>query len=235
MSILTVVQKIAVRIGLTRPNTSVTSTDPLILQIVDLVEQECESLVSRHEWKALTKEATFTTVATESQGTVESISANYDRIINRTFWNRTLLRPVYGPMTIQEWAEAKASAATGPWNSYIIQGGEILFFTTPTAGETCAYYYISKYFVNLDGGGTSDSFAAEADTMAFPEKVVIAGGIWRWKRAKGLDYAEDYNEYERLVTDTISREGTNPVLSLSGGPESVVPGIMVPTGSWQIT
>jgi hypothetical protein len=33
------------------------------------------------------------------------------------------------------------------------------------------------------------------------------GVIWRWKAAKGLEYAEDYNKYERLVADQMGRDG----------------------------
>lgn len=38
-----------------------------------------------------------------------------------------------------------------------------------------------------------------SDTFAFPEHLLELGGIWRWKRAKGLPYDGEFAEYEREV------------------------------------
>ena len=61
------------------------------------------------------------------------------------------------------------------------------------------------------------------------------GIIWRWKQAKGLAYAEDYNKYERRVADAVAREATKPVLDLAGGLAEYQPGLFVPQGNWNIS
>jgi hypothetical protein len=76
----------------------------------------------------------------------------------------------------------------------------------PVAGDTIAFEWVSKNWVTVAAGGTS-TWTADADTGLLDEEIMTQGVIWRWKAAKGLEYAEDYNKYERLVADQMGRDG----------------------------
>ncbi len=60
------------------------------------------------------------------------------------------------------------------------------------------------------------------------------GCIWRWKAAKGLEYAEDFDKYERLVADAMGRDARNPTLNLGGFAGDYPFGVVVPLGSWNV-
>jgi hypothetical protein len=234
MTCLSVVQEVCDLVGVNRPNVVVSSSDQQVRQILGLVNREGRALAARHDWEVLKAEATFTTVATESQGDVETLSPGYKFIINGTLFNRTQQRPVYGPLNDQQWQLQKSSSVTGPYSQYRIRGGELLMLPTPTAGETCAFEYISKYWVRDTGSTTTRaSYTADSDVGLLSEDLITLGAIWRWKQAKGFEYAQDFEEYEKQVNDAIARDGTKAVLSMAGDKDAA-PGVLVPEGSWSL-
>lgn len=235
MSLLTTITQVCRRIGITPPASVSSSSDPQIIQLMALGNEEGQDLSARYPWQVLTNQSTFTTIAAEDQGSILTLAASdYRYVINNVMWNRSLIRPVFGPLAPYQWQELKARNIAGPWTQYRFRGNDLLFIPTPVAGQTIAFEWISKNWVTVAAGGTSATWTADADTGLIPEEIMAQGILWRWKEAKGLSYAEDYNKYERLVADAMARDGTKPILDLNGMPTSYPAGIMVPIGSWNV-
>jgi hypothetical protein len=49
-----------------------------------------------------------------------------------------------------------------------------------------------------------------------------------------LSYAEDFNKYERLIADATTRDAGKQVLNMGSGDIGYAPGILVPSGSWDV-
>lgn len=221
MNVLEVIQRAANAIGIPEPSVALASTDVQVLQLVELLNQECRSLSKRYPWQALQFEQTFTTVATESQGTLTALitgGRELDYILNDTIWNRTRREPVYGPRSGRTWQGYKAVSITSPYSEYRIRGNELLFLPAPTAGDTCAFEYQTRS-TYLSAAGTTYYRNANADTDTFllDDELILAGLEWRWRKVKGLEYAEDMMTYERMVADAMARDGTKRTLALDGG------------------
>ena len=235
MSLLTMTQQAARRIGVNPPSVVVASSDPQILQLLALANEEGQDLSARYPWTALQNESTFTTVAAETQGTITTLAgASFRYILNDIMWNRSLLRPVFGPLVPQDWQALKARNVTGPYAQFRIRGTSVLFIPQPAAGNTIAFEWISKNWVNVNAGGTSATWTADADTGALDEEIMTMGIIWRFKAAKGLAYEEDFNKYERLVADQMARDGGKSRLNLAGGLNNFPAGVLVPIGNWNL-
>jgi hypothetical protein len=74
--------------------------------------------------------------------------------------------------------------------------------------------------------------SARADTSVIRDDLIILGTVSRWKRAKGLDYSEEQNEYDRILTEYINRNGTKQDLNLTQTGDTYSPVVIVPAGSW---
>ena len=234
LTCLQIVQTVCRRIGILAPNAAVSSSDPQILQILSITEEEGQELEERFNWQGLQTETTFTTVAAELQGTLATIAPGYESIVNDTIWNRTLRRPVYGPKSEPDWQQSKAMQINGPFNSFRIKNDSIYFYPNPAAGQTCAFEYITKNWISTSTGSTSEIWTNDADTPLIDDRIIILGAIWRWKAAKGLDYAEDFSKYERRVMNKMAKDGGKPILDLCGAKYEIQPVVMVPTGSWSV-
>ena len=86
MNLLITVQRFCKRTNLDSPTTVIGNTDPQVQQILSLLEEEGNDLTGRGDWQELTNEALHTTIATESQGAMDTIATNgYRYIKNGTF------------------------------------------------------------------------------------------------------------------------------------------------------
>ncbi len=234
MSLLTIVQNVCRRQNLDVPTTVIGSSDEQVLQIRALLEEEGNDLAARALWQVLQKEATLTTTATQSQGTMDTLCPDGFRfIINNTIWSRTRRLPVSGPMDAKEWQELKAMFVNGPYYRHRIRGNELLVNPVPPAGEDWAFEYVSDNWI-VDSAGTTfkQYFTADDDEPLLEQTLLIAGLRWRWKKEKGLDYAEDFRTYENQVQDAIGRDGGKKILQMDGVTRGMRPGIWVAPGNW---
>lgn len=234
-TLLQLVQEVCPLMAIPTPNAVASSTDTQVLQMWKIANEEGRKQSARYPWQALRNEATFTTLATEIQGTITSIAgAGFRSIINNTIWNRSLMRPVFGTLTPAEWQQLKAQTMTGPWNQFTIRGNNVLFNPVPTAGQSCYFEWMSKYWAFSNAAVAQGGLLADDDQIYLDDEIFLQGMIWRWNKRKGFDYAEDFNDYEKLIADAMAKDGGKQTLNLNGSSNSYPPGIMVPIGSWPL-
>lgn len=238
MDALELAVRFADAVGIPRPTVLVASALDDERQILELMNQEGRSLSRRHDWEALTFETSFTTVATESQGALSSLlggSRTLRRVINETIWDRTTQLPVPGPVSPRSWQAYKASLAAGPFPSYRVRGGNLLFNPAPSAGHTCYFEYVTDCWLTDSGGSTyRTNIAADTDVFLLDDEIMLAGLEWRWLRKKGLSYAEEFATYEGMVAEAMGSDATKPIVRMDGDGNRFRPGVLVPIGGWPL-
>ena len=228
MTLLTIVQDAMVEVGLSKPAAAIASTDPGVVATISMVNQTGLELMRRVEWQALQTETTFTSLAQASQ--TGAVPADFDRFINETFWNRTLKRQVAGPLTPKQWQARQASSIGGITDFYRQRGSAILIDPVPSAGNTMAFEYVSKYWV----GGTKVAMTADSDTSLIDENLLKLGAIWRYLKSRNMDYAEEYRTFETEVLNAAAKDGGKGVMSLNGPRERTPQAPYAPEGSWNL-
>jgi hypothetical protein len=204
MTLLSIVRNASDRLGLTRPSSVVASTDQTALTLLGLAQEEGKALAGRHTWQVFQTEYTFPTV----DGTASyALPAGFDSLIKDTVFNRTRRRRMQGDLTPAQWQETQASLVTMVNPAFRIRGNLFYISPTPSAVETVAYEYISKNWCQSVGLTGQSAWAADTDTGILDEELTTLGIIWRFKYAKGLDYAEAMSNYEIEVAKAIFKDG----------------------------
>jgi hypothetical protein len=72
------------------------------------------------------------------------------------------------------------------------------------------------------------------DVLLLREDLFKLGLEWRWKKAKGLEYAQEFADYEDFFADAFARDGTKDIINMGSARYDIFPGILVPSGSWPI-
>jgi hypothetical protein len=217
MSLLTLIQSVATELNINSPSAVVGNTNKQIIQLLRLANNEGKQLATRYRWQVLKNESTFSSVATESQGAMTTLAGtDFGWIANDTVWNRTSNRRMY-PVDDVQWQQMKSSGITGPLEYFRIRGGNFIVIPTMTASQTVAFEWVSKNWCQSSGGTAQSAWAADTDTGKLDEDIMASGVLWRWKKAKGLDYAEDFQTYERLVADAAVRDGAKKHIYMGGG------------------
>lgn len=233
MSLLSIIDGACGELNIAQPATVIVSTDLAARQLLALARKEGKELARRFDWQILMKQATFTTVAAEIQvASLSTTFTDFSRIINDTMWNRTQSWKVSGPLTPQQWQMRLASAAqAGIRNFSRIRGDALIFNPVPTAGDAVYFEYLSTKWCQSSLGVAQSDWAADTDTALIEEEVIRLGVVWRFLKAKGLDYSEEFRTYEMALIDIFGSDGGSSVLNLSAEDEPML-GANIPESNW---
>lgn len=236
MTCLSIIQRVTGQLLLPQPTAVWSSTDPQVIQLRELLNEEGEELRKwpDHRWNKLVIEGTFNTVATNLQ---TSLPADFDYIIPMTIWNRTMNRQVWGPMDEQQWERELAGPTfTSPYYAYMFRGGQIFLTPVPAVGNAIFYEYVSTNWVYNSGSSTpnASAFSADSDTSVFPEPLVQRGLRWRYLRANGLDYSQEYDSWMSMLLREIARDGGAQRISASERYPWNRRTPFIPLGNWNV-
>lgn len=232
MQLLAAVQDACDRLSLTRVTAVATPGDQTARSFLGFAQQEARELSRRNRWSALTAEQVFTAVAAEVQPT--AVPADFSRMVNGSFWNRSQRRPVQGPLTPNEWQNLKALGTIILPDRYMLRGTVMSILPAPTAGSTFAYEYVSKYPVVDNAGAAKAAFTADDDEMRVAAHVLPLALVWRYRAALGFDYAEDFRSYETAVIEAMQADGGRRNIDMSRASDIPSTGLLVPEGNWTI-
>lgn len=231
MSLLSLIQGAALKIGIAVPDSVFGNSDLEAQELLAFAQEEGRELVKRGDWRLLRKELSFVTFNQEEQ--TNFYPADCDHIVQDTMWNRSKRRPVFGPVTPQEWQAIKAMTTSPVMDTVFFRGNNALIQPVPPAGQTIACEYISKSFCQSSASSAQSAWMQDTDTGLLDENVMMLGVILRYKLAKGLDASAALAQYETQVQQAITQDKPSKTVDLaSGNRYARVPGVVVPEGSW---
>ncbi len=234
MTLLTIIQGAARELPVSVPSSVIGNSESNTVIMLQLAQKEVLELLRQYDWQALLAEASFTTVATETQTTLADAASDIFRICNDTMWDRTQSRKVSGPLNSEDWQRKKASPLqSGISYWFRIRGNAILFYPTPAAGNSVYFEYLRNTPI-LDTNGTTRkaTWAADTDTCIINEELVRLGVIWRFLQGRKLDYAEEFRTYQDALDKFAAIDGAKSVIDMTGEPEGLT--LTLPEGSWTL-
>lgn len=237
MSMLTIIQNHCGRSGLPVPASAQSSADPQVLQMVGILQEAFDDFTTRKMWQANTRETTFVSTATEDQGNIFTLAPyGFQGIDFESIFDRTQRLPLLGGISGAEWQARKAFNFTGPLYDFRLRQDRLLFNPALPVGHTIAFEYFSAYFAaSADVVPVYRIYLLnDTDTCTLGDRLCTAYLRWAWKKEKGLDYAEDFLAYERLVSTHSARDARPQAIQMGDQNDSLQPGIFVPYGSWMV-
>jgi hypothetical protein len=203
--LLTITQKIVKRLPLSVVPTSVIgSSDPQTMQLLALIQEAGDELMSVHPWQVLNTDFLWTITA--NPNTVD-FPDDWNRwLVDSAVWNNAyLLSPLNGPMTSDQWhllLQMPGVFFPGYWR---YNDDQLLTYGL-NIGSQCYTQYVSRNWILQDDGTAIPEFDADTNTIKLRERLLILSTIWRWKQSKGIDYAEDMRTYERELERDIAAD-----------------------------
>lgn len=146
-----------------------------------------------------------------------SLPSDFEFFVQKTFWDNRFKWELLGPITAQEKQVLRYGViASGPRNKFYIREDKMWLDPMPTQVNLIAYDYYSNHWCQSSGGTTQKYWQADTDTYKLDEDCFIQGIKWRFLRAKGFDYAAEYEQYIEDVNRTMSRDGGSADLPMGG-------------------
>ena len=228
MTLLTIVQDACDDIGFPAPASVINNT--AANQYLKLLNREGEAL-SKWTWQVLVKEHTFTLVTSDQD---YALPTDFRYIRPDTQWNRNDQRQLIW-ITSEEWQFFKGWTTVNGLNLRArLRNNTVEFEQTITAGDngkTIAYEYVSKYWTQSSSSVAQQKFAADTDTSLLDEELLTLGLIWRFRKAKGLDFQADLAEYMSEVKKAKMHDGNSRKLRFNANRKTFL-GVNTPEGNW---
>lgn len=199
MTLLTICQAAADQIDLAVPDSIIGSELPEVRKLLRYANKVGIRLMTAHPWQVLRKEKTFTAVSGETQTGI--LPADFDRFIAETFWNRTGLVLVSGPVSAVEWQGLKAQSYTDTnLPRFAYRGGDVLILPAPGGSESMAFEYVSNLWCQSSGGTGQTAWAADADVGVLSEELITLGVVYEYLAGEGLPSGQAAADYVDMFT-----------------------------------
>jgi hypothetical protein len=194
MSLLSIVQDTADVVGLTRPTAVITGVDQLSHQMLGFAKETLEEL-SMMDWPILENSYSFNTVVGQSQ---YALPSDFSREIGDSVYGQARYSQLRGSLTAADWARQRNVLPGVGFYRFRIFSYPLKINLTPTPQtiETVVFEYQSANRVVQTGGALKTTFFDDTDVSLVPEDILKKGLKWRIRRAKGLDYSEEFDDYE---------------------------------------
>lgn len=155
--------------------------------------------------------------------------ADYQRIVDRTQWDKSKHWEMLGPESPQQWQWLKSGyIATGPRIRWRILGNTFQIWPGVSTSEYLGFEYVSKYWVTDAGGTSKGSFTADTDTCVFDDRLMVAGLKLKYFGVKGFETQLLQDEYDAILSSVKGEEQGAPMLSMAPhlsnvllGPENI--------------
>lgn len=215
--LLGLLQQVCGEIGLVAPGSVIGNSDQQVVQLLSLMYREGREQFSMGTpidgWQALRQEHVFNLVAAQD---TYPLPADYDHMIPQTIWDRGFRWQMVGPMSPQEWQVLKSGLSpTGPRRRFRLIDDAFVVDPVPTDTNQIVFEYYSSSWVLSQAGAPQKTFLADTDFFALDDDAFVLGAIWRFRRAKGLDYDEEKAMWQDRVDLVISRQAGQRALALN--------------------
>ena len=188
------------------PTSLFSSTDELAIELRTLANKTATAVAKAHAWRTLTK---LNTQPGDAGSTSFPLPVDYDRMLLKAeIWSTANVRPMTRVEELDEWMAMQLAETWVSSGAWIILGGTLQIMPAMSADDSAKYYYQSKLLWRTGEGFLASKAAAtlDGDEFVLPERLITLGVIWRWKKLKGKEYAEDLRDFEIAFNEEAGRD-----------------------------
>lgn len=194
---------------------SASQQDSIFLSVA---KSALDSLLRYGDWQELTKEGILRTSGKRGWYLLDSICPDFYSLLNNTIYIKDYNEKVIGAITPEDWMKEKYFCESVSGTKFKIQSGMIKFLTPPADNIKIVFQYRSNAICYDPQRGYEEKsvLSKNTDIPIFDEYLVKLGILWRWLKRNGMDYTEEFAEYERELKKKFSSSLAVKDINLSG-------------------
>ena len=145
-----------------------------------------------------------------------ALPSGFDRITDRTQYDKSKRWEMLGPETPQQWQWLKSSyISTGPRIRWRIMGQEFQIWPLTSTNEYLGFEYITTDWAKTASGTLIPQFVNDTDTCCFPDRLMILGLKKKYFEIKGFDTSAFQRDYDMQLNIAKANDQGSPTLSLA--------------------
>lgn len=215
MNILQIAQEAADICAVARPTDLFNTNSQNDQLFMSVVKSTLDSLMRHCEWQTLTREADFYTTDGVKDYLIDNIAPDFYNLVNGTMYIKGNIRNVIGAITEERWRKYKQYNTTEIDLLFKVQNNMFRFVKNPGCLKLKFAYKSNAVCLDAKTQEPKSSLTANTDVPVFDAYLVKLGIIWRWNKRTGLDYTEEFNEYQRELNKSFAESKAVGDINLS--------------------
>jgi hypothetical protein len=157
--------------------------------------------------------------------TAYDLPFDFERITNRTQWDKTKHWEALGPEDAQQWQWLKSGyISTGPRIRWRILDNQFQVWPPMNTNEYIGWEYKSKGWARSATGTVKNSFTADSDTTVLDDRVIVLSTKLKYFQIKSFDTTSLIQDYQRYLSVAKAQDKGAPNLSFAPYPSKVLIG-----------
>ena len=145
-----------------------------------------------------------------------TLPSDFDRLTDRTQWDKSKHWEMIGPETPQQWQWLKSGyISTGPRIRFRILNNLFQIWPPVSTNEFIGYEYVSNAFAISVAGSPKSSFTLDTDTCIFTDRLMVLGTKKKYFEIKGFDTTALTRDYQHHLELEKSMDSSSPTLSMA--------------------
>jgi len=139
-----------------------------------------------------------------------------DKLIPSTMWDRSYRWQILGPLTPAQWQVLLSGLQpAGPRRRFRIMNDQFVINPVPYDSNELVYEYYSCNWCMNSSYQTQPRWTSDTDTYLLDDDTFILGLKWRFRRAKGLDYDQEWQDWDRSIDRYKANQATSTNISIN--------------------
>lgn len=139
-----------------------------------------------------------------------------DKLIPSTMWDRSYRWQILGPLTPAQWQVLLSGLQpAGPRRRFRIMDNKFVINPIPYDSNQLVYEYYTNNWCQSNAGQGQALWAADTDTYLLDDDTFILGLIWRFRRAKGLDYDQEWTNWNNSIDRYKANQATSTNIAIN--------------------
>jgi hypothetical protein len=157
--------------------------------------------------------------------TAYSLPPDFERITNRTQWDKSKHWESLGPEDAQQWQWLKSGyISTGPRIRWRILDNQYQIWPPMNTNEYLGWEYKSKGWVRSPTGAVQNSFTNDSDTTVLDDRLIVLSTKLKYFQVKSFDTTALQQDYFRYLSVCKAQDKGAPNLSFAPYPSKVLIG-----------
>lgn len=156
-----------------------------------------------------------------------ALPSDFDRLVDRTDWDKSQHWEMLGPETSQQWQWLKSGyISTGPRIRFRVLNNLFQIWPAIGAQHLMGFEYVSNLWITASGGSapTKTAFTVDTDTCIFPDRLMVLGTKLKYFEIKGFDTTAIWRDYLMQLDLAKAHDAGSPTLSMAPRPTSILIG-----------
>lgn len=220
----TIINRVAVEVGLNPVNNVFASEDPAFVQLRYLLTTCVQELMEMYEWESLSRTYQITTTSTPGTVGKFALPSDFGYFTDQTGWDRAQNVPLLGPLSPQTYNYLLGRDLTGStiYASFRLNENEFWVFPTNPAPVNLDinFEYTSRNLIEKAAVVPveyTDTAEDPADIPQFPPNVITRMLRMKYLEAKGFDSQKATDSFWQTFFSWTGKDNSAPVLNTANG------------------